>query len=583
MASPSTTVAALLVRRLCEVARQVSDDHSPPPLSFFGVPGDYSCGLCDAVEAHADAAWRGCACELNAGYAADGYARVRGLAVLATTYGVGELSAINAVAGAYAERVPIVCLTSSPRKRVREAGLIVHHSLAHGADYQVFMRMHKDITAAQTELSAENAASEIERCIEACIRTSSPVYINLPEDVALEQVTGPGAGKLATMGTSDEESLAQAVRLISDWANVAARPVILADMGVMRARAHDELRALVEATDLPCATMGLGRTALPEFHANHIGVYEGERSWPHTVKEVIENSDCIISVGCLLTDYNTGGFSARLSERVLIDIKLAVTTVKKAIFVDVRSVDVVRALSGVLRKRSGAENAYWRRHRRTRNDGILVAPPSPPDAPLTCDLFLASLQAMLRPGDILCFETMTLTFGALPMRLPSGVTFITQFLYGSIGMAGPAAGGAARAVAHDPSRRVILVTGDGSLQMTATHLATMLHDGLSPIVFVVNNDGYLIEKLLCKRKTAGYNEIPRWRYTLLPAAFGGDEARVHTATVDTAAQLQPSMRAAEEAQAAGRLAWVELRTPALDVPEGCRWMHPGVFLEEKQA
>ncbi len=494
--------------------------------------------------------------------------------MLVTTYGVGELSAINAVAGAYAERVPIVVITSSPSRRVRERGLIVHHTLAHGADYDVFTRMHASVTAAQTVLAADNAGAEIERVLQACIRGSLPVYINVPEDVATERVRGPPPAQLASLAESDLDALSQAVRLIADWANSAARLVILADIGVQRARAHNELLALVEATDAPCATLGMGRTALDEWHANHIGVYQGDRSWPRSVQDVVEAADCVLAVGTNQTDWTTGSFTAHLDERLMVDIKLNVTKVKKARFEDVRSVDVLRALAGVLQRREGAHNAYW--PRRSRHDGILVPPPALPGARLTSDAFLAALQALLRPGDVLLLETCTLTFGSLPMRIPSGVEFITQALWGSIGMAGPAAGGAARAVAHDPSRRVILVTGDGSLQMSVQHLGTMLADGLAPIIFVINNDGYLIETLLCKRTGARYNDIPRWRYAQLPSALGGDETRVAVHVVDTADALAPAMAAAAEAQAEGKLVWVELRTPPLDVPQGARWLTEGL-------
>ena len=263
---------------------------------------------------------------------------------------------------------------------------------------------------------------------------------------------------------------------------------------MQRARAHAEIVALVEATGMPCATLTMGRTALDEHHPAHVGVYDGRMSCPVGVKELVESSDCLICVGAVWSDYNTGGFTAKLEQGHIVDIKLRHTVVKKARFDDIRSVDVLRALAKHIRHRSGAEAAYW--SPRAPGNNIIAAPPAPPGSPVHSDAFLSELQRLLSPGDLLLTETFTLTFAAIEMRIPSGVTFITQALWGSIGFATPAAGGAVRALAKHatedatcPGRRVVLVTGDGSLQMTAAALADMLRDKLAPLIFVINNDG----------------------------------------------------------------------------------------------
>ncbi len=331
---------------------------------------------------------------------------------------------------------------------------------------------------------------------------------------------------------------------------------------------------------------------------------------------MIEASDCVIAIGANMSDWSTGGFTTNLQVRHLVDIKLNITKVKKARFEDVRSCDVVRALAGALRRREGAEAAYWQR--RKPQDGVLAVPTATPGAPLLSDAFLAALQRLLRPGDVLVMETCTAGFAAVSMRIPSGVDFISQGLWGSIGFAAGAAGGATRALAAlgAAGRRVVLVTGEGALQMTAPVLADMLRDGLAPLCFVINNDGcaaalcsplsptpdapnsYLIERLLCKRANSMYNDIPvrrtththRWRaplltcgapqmwlYAELPRVFGAPPERFHAATVAHADELAPAIAAAEAAQTEGRLAWVELKNPRLDVPRGAAWMLPEGF------
>lgn len=134
--------------------------------SVFGVPGDYTLSLLDHVVAHPVLEWVGCANELNAGYAADGYGRMRGAAALMTTFGVGELSAINAVAGSFAEHVAVVHIVGAPSSGTQAAGRIVHHSLGDGIFTQ-FLEMHDKITCARAALSPETACSEIDRVLTA--------------------------------------------------------------------------------------------------------------------------------------------------------------------------------------------------------------------------------------------------------------------------------------------------------------------------------------------------------------------------------------------------------------------------------
>ena len=635
MAAPmeNETVAQLLVRRLRELGCRAVHGACPHQqrrcrlvrhsglvagsrarylcCRAAGVPGDYSFGLCDAVEADPGVDFVTTASELAAGYAADGYARVNGIGALLTTFGVGELSAVvrpwagataarsvpgnvvlsiappwpqNAVAGAFAERVPLVCITGSPCRAILESGkhLVVHHSLlpqpGGTPSFDVFARMHEHITGARAMLTPENARAEIERVLSVCTRFYQPVYIAVPADVAEARACGPPVAPIPRP-PSDADALAQAVRLTAEWANGAQRPVVLADVGVHRGRVFAELRELLEATNLPCATMMMGRAALDEHHPQHVGIYHGKTSSPDNVRQLIETSDCVLAIGANLTDYNTGGFTAQLDERVMIDVKLNATKVKKARFEDVRSVDLLCALRGALRRRDGAEAAYWQR--RDPRDGQLPPPPpqEAPDAPLRTDAILWALQTqLLRPGDLLILETFTIAFSSATMRLPSGVQTFLQALWGSIGFALPAAAGAARAMADArASGRVVLVTGDGSLQMTAAVLGNMLRDGLAPIVLVINNDGYLIERLLCKRPDARYNDIPPWRIAELPRVFGGAPERYHAQRVATAGELLPALRAAAEAQAKGCLAWLEMVTPRMDVPAGASWLSPTAF------
>ena len=202
---------------------------------------------------------------------------------------------------------------------------------------------------------------------------------------------------------------------------------------------------------------------MDEHSSQHIGVYQGAFSCPAAVQSVVEHSDCILFLGGNLTDWTTGSFSGHISAACIVDVKLNSTCVAGGTFEGVRSRDLVAALAGALRKRSADGAAYWTR--RSATDGVLHLQDFLPGAPLTMDAILAGVQAELRAGDILVADTCTAGFGLASMRLPSGTRVLNQMLYGSIGFATPAAGGAALALAREPAQRVFCLTGDGCLQV----------------------------------------------------------------------------------------------------------------------
>ncbi|WP_264766429.1 thiamine pyrophosphate-binding protein, partial [Klebsiella pneumoniae] len=121
---------------------------------LFGVPGDYNLQFLDRVIAHSALGWVGCANELNAAYAADGYARIKGAGALLTTYGVGELSALNGIAGSYAEHIPVLHIVGAPSTGAQQRGELLHHTLGDG-DFRHFARMSEQITCSQALTAAD--------------------------------------------------------------------------------------------------------------------------------------------------------------------------------------------------------------------------------------------------------------------------------------------------------------------------------------------------------------------------------------------------------------------------------------------
>ena len=221
MISSQTTVAQYLLSRL----QEIGVDH------LFGVPGDFVLGFFNQV-LKSDLKYVGTCNELNAAYAADGYARIRGIGAFSSTYGVGELSAINGVAGAFAERVPVVVITGSPATIHFRTRPLLHHTLG---DYQIPLRMYEKITVASTQLaSGETAPAEIDRVLSACLSQQQPVYISLPSDVVMMKCKRPNAFLFPAPAGSDQEALGEAIKEALGMLEKAQKPIVIGDVELIR-------------------------------------------------------------------------------------------------------------------------------------------------------------------------------------------------------------------------------------------------------------------------------------------------------------------------------------------------------------
>lgn len=238
----------------------------------FGVPGDYAFPVNDAIANHAAINWIGCTNELNAGYAADGYARIKGVGALCTTYGVGELSAINAIAGSYAEHLPVFHLVGMPNMATQAGRKLVHHTLGNG-EFDLFRQMSAPVVVGHSVLTPENAAQETERLIHAALYHRRPVYMGFPADLALKPVLG--TVHPIPMPPSDPVALATVADAIVAALAKASSAVVLAGMLVGRTGQAGALEKLLNRTGLPFATMFMGKSVLNEQHPNYIGMYDG--------------------------------------------------------------------------------------------------------------------------------------------------------------------------------------------------------------------------------------------------------------------------------------------------------------------
>ena len=542
MITSEFTVGEYLLARL----KEIGVDH------LFGVPGDFVLGFFNQV-LKSEVEYVGTCNELNAAYAADGYARIRGIGAFSSTFGVGELSAINGVAGAFAERVPVVVITGSPATKNFRTRPLLHHTLG---DYQIPLRMFEKITVASTELvSAETAPAEIDRVLLACLSHQQPVYISFPSDMVMEKCPRPGPFPFPGHPHSDPGALAEAIKETLGMLEKAQKPVVIGDVELIRFKLQKDFAGFLDKTGFPYVTMMLGKTLLSEHHPQFIGLFEGDRSREY-VRNRVESADCILQLGGLMSDFNTGGFTTNLDDSLLISGNIGCVKIKHHYYDNVHLHDFILGLTETISRRDPATldvkpAADECVHRQTK--------PYRPDAskPLTIKRFFDRMSHFIENDSIVVAETGVALFSAAEMLMPEGTKFIGQTFYGSIGYTVGATLGASIAAKE---RRVVLFVGDGAFQVTCQDLSTMIRNNLKPVIFLLNNDGYTIERVIVDHT---YNDIQPWHYHKLPEVFGGGLGL----DVRTEGELEDALVKAAKADC---LVFIEIHTGRMDCPESLR-------------
>uniref|UniRef100_UPI000CF0417D alpha-keto acid decarboxylase family protein n=1 Tax=Helicobacter heilmannii TaxID=35817 RepID=UPI000CF0417D len=365
----------------------------------FGVPGDYNLSFLDMIEDDPNLEWVGNCNELNASYAADGYARIKPMGVLLTTFGVGELSAINGVAGSYAESVPVVKIVGMPSRNVLENRRFVHHTLGDG-EFMKFCTMYQGISVAQTILNKQNAKSEIDRVLAECALHKKPVYIGIPADVSHMQIEV--SSPMFYKPKSDKKILNAFIDAVKKCIKTYKSFIVMADYEVNRYHLNQELQDFIEATNLPTASLSMGKGVFYEQHPNFIGVYNGILS-DERVTNAIKESDCSILIGVKLTDSLTAGFHYICEEPTpKIEIHPLYSKIGEKVYSDILMQDVLKKLSTLKFKSK-------------------IPPQAPKEPPhfsgkLTQKQFFKVVEKHLQPNDVLIAEMGTSFFGAVDVH-----------------------------------------------------------------------------------------------------------------------------------------------------------------------
>lgn len=484
--------------------------HEAGATEVFGVPGDFNLSFLDNVIASDKLNWVGNTNELNAGYAADGYARERGFAAFVTTFGVGELSAVNATAGSFAEYAPVLHIVGAPSIELQNSKRRIHHTLGDG-QFNHFIQMITPVTVAQAKITPENAASEIDRVIRMILKEYRPGFIQLSPDVARTPIY-PATTKLID---SVEDITSQ--KALTDFKAAAASFMqgkttsLIADLMVHRLGLQNELKALVEAADIPFTTLSWGKSLLDEHSEKWAGIYAGTASSP-VVKDAVENADCLIKIGVNYTDTTTAGFSHDIDEARVVDLHKERASVGGRVFAPIALHDSLAALHEVINEINIVPKPLV-------GDLPSYAQQGDNDAALRQDDLWQILAQCFDGNNVVFAEQGTAYFGISEVRLPQGVTLYGQPMWGSIGYTLPACLGAGLA---SPEKRPVLLIGDGSALLTVQEIAVMLKEKINPVIVLINNDGYTVERAI-HGENQPYNDIPTVDWQSMPKAFGANE------------------------------------------------------------
>ncbi len=506
---------------------------------IFGIPGDFALPLFREIERSDLLPLHTLSHEPAVGFAADAAARVRGgLGVAAVTYGAGAFNLVNAVAGAYAERVPLVVLSGAPAAHEAASGLLLHHQVK-TLDSQ--WRVFEELTVDRARLDdIERAPALMARVLDAALTRSRPVYLEIPRDM-------PGRPcaevPLTPRVLPDPQRLAACADELLARLRAAARPVLMVGVEVRRYNLESRVAELARRLGIPVVTSFMGRGLLAHDDVNLVGTYLG-LAGDAAVSETIERSDGLLLLGVIVSDTNFAVSARSIDLRRAIQVYEGDVVMGHHVYHALPIADLIEALLARVPARA-AEAAPARR--------AAAAPAAPP-----------ADEAAVTPGDIAAaINALLAAHGTMPVASDVGdclftamdianATFIAPGYYAGMGYGVPAGLGLQVATGLRP----LILVGDGAFQMTGWELGNAKRCGCDPIVLVFNNAGW--EMLRTFEPGARFNELGRWDFAAMAAGMGGDGHAVRTR-----AELQAALEKAHATRGRFQLLDIRLEPGAL--------------------
>ena len=451
--------------------------------------------------------------EPSVGFAADGYARINGLGVAVVTYCVGGLNMLNSVACAYAEKSPMIVISGGPSPSDRAADPLLHHKVR---TFDTQRRIYEEVTCATAMLNdPATAADEILRVVQEVRAQCRPGYIEVPYDVVDMPIHVPVMRNLIPT-ISDTDNLEAAIEDAVAFINKAQCPIIIADVELHRHGLTDLATEIASKFNIPIAATLLSKSVISEQNPLYVGVYSGGFSEPAT-QQLVEDSDCVLMLGAFITDMFLGLNTAQLQRKYSILATTEKTCVGLRRYESIQLKDFLeKLLYSAITKRQDFINPIMKPQpfvltEALRSEAIsvehffrMLGDALPDDATVVCDT-----------GDSL--------LGAINLRTTGKSNFISDAYYLSMGFAVPASVGVSAA---NPTSRVITIVGDGAFQMTGIELSTIAKQKMTPVVFIINNDGYGTQRHILD---GSFNEIHPWDYSKICELLRyGTAHRVHT-------------------------------------------------------
>ncbi|HEY9162674.1 MAG TPA: thiamine pyrophosphate-binding protein [Desulfomonilia bacterium] len=440
--------------------------------------------------------------EASAGFAADAYARVRGFGAVCVTYGVGGLNLVNSIAQAYAELSPVLVISGSPGISERSADASLHHKV-HDFDFQ--LKIFREITVAQAVLNdPESAADEIDRVIREVLKHKRPGYIELPRDMVTVETAAPHK-KFSDKDVNDRDALEEGLKETLEMLAGAEKPLISVGIEIHRYNLQEEVLALLEKTGMPFFTGILGKSVLSEKHPQFIGVYTGGMSKDY-VRNTVHNSDCLLLLGPMITDFSTGMFTINIDASRCIIVNEGMLGISHHVYKSISMKAFIERLTATWDKpkidmkipaRTGIKKFRPEKGRK-----------------ITVSRFFECIDGFIADDDIVVAEAGDTMFGSLDLCIHGSTEFIAPAFYASLGFSVPASLGVQLA---SPGRRAVVLTGDGGFQFNAMMLSVSAKLGLNPIVVILNNNGYGLFRPMIDGK---FNDIPDWNYAEIPRVIG---------------------------------------------------------------
>jgi indolepyruvate decarboxylase len=489
----------------------------------FGIPGDFVLPVY-AVQESLGLPTVVCCHEPGVGFAADAYARIRGLGVALVTYGPGAINMLNPVACAYAEQSPLLVVSGGPETWFRREDHEVHlHHVV--KTYESQLQIFREVTVDAAILDDPASAPEqIDRVLRKVVSLKRPGYLEIPRDRVHAQVEPP-AGPLASehrdpANPAGAEALDELVGEIAAMLAAARRPTMYVGVGIRRHALTEKVVRLAEKLRLPVATDVLGKASFPESHPQFAGVYMGALGDP-SVREMLDSSDCVLGIGVVRTDLGTGFWTERIkpSARILIDPDSV-----RVRFHRYDGLAITQVVDALLECLPASDRPFPRLEGSAplgAQDGSDVDAAGDPDHPPLRIVDVISVLKELDPSKY-SFTTDVGDSWFVGLELRTEV-FLAAGYYASMGFAVPGALGVGIA---ESARRPLAIVGDGAFQMTGAELSTMVDQGLRPIVLLLNNCCYGMLEAIDRQRD--YYERRSWDFPALARAMGAKAERAAT-------------------------------------------------------